>query len=121
MLASVICEASVASRPNLALTRSIAAINRRCRSQPSFSHNRIDTRSTNSNFLLAYHLTPAAHDSFGLFRPLAHDHFDLLLSGAAIERHDHFAAWSDGADVAVEFVGRLHRMAVELGDEVARS
>ena len=52
---------------------------------------------------------------------MAHGHFDLLLGAAAIERHHRFAAWSDGADLAVEFVGRLHRMAVELGDDVARS
>jgi len=52
---------------------------------------------------------------------MAHDHFDLLLSAAAIERHHHFAAGFDGANVAVEFVGRLHRMAVELGDDVASS
>src|SRR5215475_5260514 len=70
---------------------------------------------------LTQYLTPAAYDSFDFFRPIAHGHFDLLLSDAAIECHRHFAAWSDGADVAVEFVGRLHRMAVELGDEVARS
>src|SRR5262245_11158928 len=52
---------------------------------------------------------------------MTHDYFDFLLGVSPVERQRHFAAWSSRADVAVEFIGRLHRAPVELGDDVTGS
>ena len=52
---------------------------------------------------------------------MADDHLNFLLGVAAIERHRHLAAGFNGADAAVEFVGRFDRIPIELRDDITQS
>src|ERR1051326_7724115 len=56
----------------------------------------------------------------GKLPPMAHNQFHDLLSIAAIELERHFAPGFDGADEAVEFIGRPNRVTIKFGDDIAR-